>query len=225
MNWLKYLDETYNELKKSNSTKDFHFYPKNNILLTTTDLNIVFLKQTTKTKILFEDCFGRRLYLTDIDIINIISKSPQQIFLLIIKYLTNYKEKFFQNELELNLNEKIFLIGLVIPAEEKDSFESLTLLRNNFFLSDADYNISYYDLLILISLIVDKEIVVYEENQDLRKQKQLNKYIILSSFYRDRSYKELLNTLDYNTEITIDKIYYNSNISKKIDLIFEDISY
>lgn len=228
MDWLTFIDSKYNQIIVNKSSKtQFIYHLDHNLPSVTENVNFVIIKKHKKTKILFEDIHGRKLYLTDVDIINILIKAEQEIFDLIKMWLIEYEQNKFDNEIVLEIEGQSFNLPLSFPKNHCDTKENLHILMKSKFKSNADFYICYYDLMILISLIVDKEKITGEKmiNNDERKSRQLKKYIILSDFYRSGKYINDLKENEYSVEKQIDDVYFNSSIAKKIDLIFNKISF
>ncbi|MFH5185409.1 hypothetical protein ACHHV8_23690 [Paenibacillus sp. TAB 01] len=219
MTWLEWIDELYSNLKINKENKHFMYYPELKLDSVTRDVYIKFLKQNNKTRILFEDKFHRKLYLTDANIIDILSKAPEKVFQIILNWLKQCEKEEFENKIYIEIVNEKFEVPLVFPYLDTKE------LKENHFISHADFEISYYDLLILISLIVDKERIVQEKESIIRRSRQLKKFIILSSFYRDQSYSGILEKEKYNTSANIYDVYFNKYIAKKIDRIFDAIEY
>ncbi|MFS3927308.1 hypothetical protein ACL9SP_01450 [Priestia flexa] len=224
LNWLTYIDIEYAKILSGKNNKNFIYYPDHNLTAVTNGVRFVFRKQAIKTKILFEDEYGRKLYLTDVDIINIMAVAPEEIFSLMQMWLTEYEQNKFHNTFILEIGSKPFEVPLPFPEVNCDNKENLGLIASSTFKSVADFDISYHDLLILISLIVDKENVV-SENSVQRKSRQLKKFIILSNFYKSGSYRDELNEKGYPVNIPLENVYYNSNVAKQIDLIFDNLEF
>lgn len=228
MNWLTFIDNKYEQIiVNKSSERQFIYHLNHNLSSVTENINFVIIKKHKKTKILFEDNHGRKLHLTDVDIINILTKAEEEIFDLIKMWLIEYEQNKFNNEIVLEIEGQSFNLPLSFPKEHCDTKENLHILVNSKFKSNADFDICYYDLMILISLIVDKEKIAGEKrrNNDERKSRQLKKYIILSDFYRSGKYINDLKENKYSVEKQIDSVYFNSTIAKKIDLIFDGISF
>lgn len=222
MSWLEKIDELYFSIVQEKSNKNFIFYPRIKLTTITVGVDIVFRKKQRKTQVLFKDNYGRVIYLSDADIINIIVKSPREIFTIIQKYLKEYLLNVHQNNFLMELDGESFEFGFVLPECTDDNSENLEILKSSNFVTEADYEISYYDLLILISIIVDKEYIVSEFEPEVRKCRQLKKFIILSDFYRNEVYKNELESQGYEIDMPITQVYKNSKIAKKIDKIFDE---
>lgn len=225
MNWLTCIDKLYANTLLSKNNKLYIYYPVHNLIAKSENVSFVLRKQGNKTKILFEDNYGRKLYLTDVDIISILVNAPEEIFVLMQLWLREYEQNKIQNKMIFEIENHSFEIFTSFPIYSPNSKENLDLMVNCTFKCLADYDVSYYDLMLLISLIVDKEYIVSEENGSHRKSRQLKKFIVLSCFYRRGEYIEKLVEKKYPVDIAADNVYYNSTIAKKIDLIFDDFEY
>lgn len=225
MNWLTNIDIEYAKILLDKNNKHFIYYPSHNLTALTKGVGFLFRKQGNKTKILFEDEYGRKLYLTDVDIINTLVVATEEMFNLIQMWLKEYEQNKFHNKFILEIESQRFEVPLSFPEDTCNTKGNLELITDCTFKSAADLDISYHDLMILISLIVDKEKIVTEENGDQRKSRQLKKFIILSDFYRSGKYRDELILKDYPVDIPIEDVYHNSRIAKKIDLLFDDLEF
>ncbi|HDR4727487.1 hypothetical protein J0835_01525 [Bacillus cereus group sp. Sample62] len=225
MDWLTALDLLYTKEVQDKNNKKFIYSPNHNLEAISNDVSFVFRKQLRKTKILFEDGYGRKIYLTDVDIINIMAEAPENIFVIMQNWLREYEKNKFENLLVLEVEGRSFEVGFAMPKETDENHEDIKLFKTATFKSVADFDVSYYDLMILISLIVDKEYVVSESSATIRKSRQLKKFIILSSFYRSKNYGDILKEKGYDVDLRISDVYHNSKIAKEIDLIFNQIEF
>ncbi|MBN3553032.1 hypothetical protein JYA63_02015 [Fictibacillus nanhaiensis] len=225
MNWLTNLDTLYASSVEKKNNKQLIYYPLVNIKCATEGVEFIFRKKNRKTQILFKDEYGRRVYLTDVDIINILVEAKDKIFTLIHQSLVNYLIEKHQNKLIWEIENKTFESGFVMPEYSDQNKEDLELLKKHTFNTVADFEVSYYDLLVLISLIVDKEYVVNEVDAEIRKARQLKKFIVLTTFYRNYHYAQELEENGYNVGLKIEQVYYNKSIAKEIDKVFDKIKF
>lgn len=225
MNWLLNMDVEYTKVIRGKNNRFFIYYPNHNLTATTEGVYFVLSKKEQKTRILFEDGFGRRLYLTDVDIIKSLVNAPEEIFSIIIAWMKEHEQDKIENKLVLNIESNSFEIPLSFPISTTNTKKELDLIMHNTFKTDADFSINYHDLMILISLIVDKELVVSEDNGTQRKSRQLKKFIVLSEYYRNGKFRGELIKKRYPVDPPIECVYYNAIIAKKIDKIFDDLEF
>ncbi|MFJ6413911.1 hypothetical protein ACIQLG_14075 [Terribacillus saccharophilus] len=224
MNWLNKIDIEYAKVTKDKENKLFIYYPNHNLLAMTEGVKFIFSKQGYKTKILFEDEYGRRLYLTDVDIINIIVSAKEEVFLLLQRWMIEHEQNKFDHKILLEIEKEPFELPLSVPNKSCEK-EILDSIAHCTFETAADFSINYIDLMILISLIVDKEMIVSEANGHQRKSRQLKKFIILSEYFRSGKYKDQLNEKNFLIDTPIENIYFDSKVAKKIDLMFDELEY
>ena len=76
----------------------------------------------------------------------------------------------------------------------------------------------------MLNLIIEKENLA-DQNKGFRKKRQIIKYIVLSSFYRNGDFREILETEGYDiSSEDIHGVYTSKTIQKKIDLVFNKLS-
>jgi len=222
MSWLAKIDNLYAFTLQNKNNKKFIFYPSVKLISKTVGVNFIFRKTLRKTQVLFQDSYGRSVYLADVDIIKIIVQSPEEVFFLIQKYLKEYLQNEHQNNSIMELEGESFTFGFVLPECKIENEKNIEILKSLTFKTIADFKISYYDLMLLISIIVDKEYIVSEYNPEIRKSRQLKKFIILSNFYRNQNYRKELETNGYDVTVPITSVYKDSRIAKGIDKVFDE---
>lgn len=224
--WISYLDKEYNIKKRDSNNIRYIYYPEIKITTDSENVNLIFRKiDNIKTQFIFKDNYGRAIYFTDVDIIKIMVFSEIQVFKIFDKIfletIRNFdKEKILLVEYEMNGIEFHYLdfFGYLLTEEE------IELLLKNSFENVSDMKINYKDLLLLISLILNKEYLIDNERSLVRVHRQLKKFLILMNFYRFQKYKDLLVEKNYNVDVKIDEVYYNNNVAKQLDLIFDQIT-
>ncbi|MGG0667001.1 hypothetical protein ABE073_00480 [Lederbergia citrisecunda] len=219
MSWLLKIDSLYSSILSHKENKNYIFYPKIEIETKTKDVDLIFRKRRRKTQFLFKDKYNRSIYLTDVDIIKIIVEADSKFFFIIINFLIGYLEDKYQNISSIIIDDESYDFDLLFPVDKAG--KEIQLLIENTFLNRADFFISYYDLLILISLIVSKEKLVSDSEGETRKRRQIKKFVVLASFYKTGQFKNELKEIGYNTEKSLSEVYSSSSIAKKVDLIFD----
>ncbi|WP_144787618.1 hypothetical protein [Lysinibacillus fusiformis] len=216
-NWLKYIDELFKN--KNNNNRDFIYYPNCFLKLSTNNVNMVFHKNNWKTKLLFEDINKRKIYFSDQDIINILIESPIDVFEVIIEVCKDVViNQFGDNKMFFFIEGKDFYLPFPNITTEQE-----TLLCVNKYNCDADFEITYYDLTILIFMIVHKEFIsAKSSNQLVMQNRQLKKFIILSLFYKKGEYKQDLEKAGYDTAFPIEEVY-KGRYMKQVDALFDGI--
>lgn len=248
MNWLSLLDEKYEELKsKGHLDKEYFYYPEVNIDRKDTTIQFLFLKQR-KTKILLQDRYERKLYLTDADIISMLVKLDDELFNNIILSFKNYYKKEKLSKLCLQIEGKQVLIDSLYF--EKEFIEETPKI---FIDTKADFQINLYDLIVLVNIVLDKEKQFQEiskkvllrkigkskesgkgdtknesllENwdQDFRVKKQLAKFISLSGYYKRNEFRTFLSEIKYDlTKESIYDVYRKSSLQLSIDKSFSEL--
>ncbi|MCY8725158.1 hypothetical protein P8850_14975 [Bacillus inaquosorum] len=220
--WINHLDFLYSTNIIYRNNPSFYFYPDIKINVESENINIIYRKKANKTQILFGDGYGRRTYLSDVDIINIIVHSEDNIYNVICEILKLYISDQLTKEVEFQIGGERFYYNSIIREDyEKDKID---ILRFNSFVTTADLHIKYIDLITLISLIINKEFLVDVLRGNDRVLRQSKKFFILSEFYKKGNYSGKLEELNYDTSKKIEEVYYKSTIAKKTDKIFEDIT-
>lgn len=217
-NWLKFIDELFN--KNNNNNKNYIYYPNCLLKLSSNNVKMVLHKNNWKTKFLFEDTNNRKIYFSDQDIINILIESPTDVFDIIIEVCTDVViNQFGENKMVFCIEEKDFYFFFPNITREQE-----TLLNINKFNCDADFEITYYDLTILIFMIVHKEFIsAISSKQLVMRNRQLKKFIILSLFYRKGEYKHALQEAGYDTAFPIEQVY-KGRYMKEEDELFDKIN-
>ncbi|VEF46689.1 Uncharacterised protein [Bacillus freudenreichii] len=230
MNWLRYLDKKYKEMKREEGIeKNYYFYPETNIN-TSGKIEILFLKQR-KTKYLFKDQYNRKLYLSDADIIEIIIGLENNIFIEVNQHLLKL---YFGEEVadfKFEIDDYSFTSkGIYIPHDTQEKYKGIELNTK------ADMPISLFDLITLINLILAKELQYSEFLQEKKAEvkeefdplhrfkRQIVKFVSLAGFYKNKEYEDFLREINYNTdENSIHDVYTNKS-SQKIDVCFNDVN-
>lgn len=224
--WISYLDNKYTFKRKGSNNKRYIYYPEIKIPTDSENVNLIFRKIShNKTQFIFKDNYGRAIYFTDVDIIKIIVSSDIQVFNIFSKVfleiISNFdREKVLLVEYEMNGDKFCYLDFF----KNRLTKEEIELLFTRSFENVSDMKITYKDLLLLVSLIINKEYLVDNERGLVRIHRQLKKFFILMNFYRSKKYKDLLMEKNYNVDVKIDEVYYNNNVAKKLDLIFDEIT-
>lgn len=219
--WINYLDRMYIVNAKESNNSSFYYYPYIDINVESENINLIFRKKADKTQFLFIDNNGRKLYLSDVDIINIITSSEVDIYNTILEVLLTYITKLNAEEKEFKVNDEIFYYNSILTSHHNIS--TLDVLFNNTFESEADLTIKYIDLVTLISLIINKEYLVDHSRSDDRTLRQAKKFYVLSKFYKENQYEDKLRQLKFDTSKSIEEIYNNNKIAKSVDKIFGEI--
>lgn len=217
-NWLKYLDGLYKSKRTQETDSSYFFYPRTSLKSSKEKIEFITLKQF-HTKFIFGDEYGRRVYLTDADIVGLIAQFNEKDFSLVIEALKKlYKaeeEQIFEFEIE---NKSFSIPKLPFEDEILDYFKQIDIVTK------ADITISFYDFIVLLNLIIEKENLA-DQNKGFRKKRQIIKYIVLSSFYRNGDFREILETEGYDiSSEDIHGVYTSKTIQKKIDLVFNKLS-
>ncbi|WP_404460375.1 hypothetical protein [Sutcliffiella horikoshii] len=220
--WINHLDSLYNKTALNSNNPSYYYYPDIQIEIESVNLKLIYRKHT-KTQILFGDCFGRRTYLSDVDIINIIVSSEDEVYSVICEILMLYIRNPITDDVNFKINNQDFYYKSIIQRNYNN--DKLNILRMNFFETTGDLNIKYIDLITLINLIINKEFLMDVFRGTDRVLRQSKKFLILSKFYRDREYSEELQNIGYDTSLSIEEVYYNNKVGKKIDLLFDKFSF
>ncbi|WP_100619046.1 hypothetical protein [Bacillus cereus] len=220
--WIKHLDSLYVENSVNKNNPSFYYYPDIKIEIESTDINLIYRKLKQKTKIFFGDCYGRKVYLSDVDIIKIIVDSEDTVYEVICEILMMYINDPTATEVNFKINDQDFYYKSIIKEDfDKDKLE---ILRLSSFETTADLTIKYIDLITLINLIINKEFLVDIARGTDRVLRQSKKFLILSKFYKENKYADALKAFGYKTSKKIEEVYYNSSIAKKHDVIFDKIA-
>ena len=201
MNFLSKIDKIYNIHKYNESTgvTDDNFISYIDYIPTNFNVTKEFLiKKQKKSKLLIVDR-KQRIYLSDIDIINIILKLEENdFFWLMDKFVKLYRNEGFIIESELGNSNIIEYKG--IPEYSTDK-------KLNIF---TDSEISINDLIYLMNFIFAKDYVWgdYTNNIDLINS-TLRKYLSLSDY--NSKYK-------INAKESSEK--YLKDINENIELLF-----
>lgn len=217
--WIEFLDTMYNTQIFGKNNKAFYYYPKIDFDIHTHGVQLTFRKQYRKTIILFKDIFGRTVYLTDVDIINIITEADHEIYEIFCEILSEYILHDTKKEISFKINDDDYFYYHIYSDEEK-----VELLKEHSFMTSADFELKYIDLLTLISLIINKEFLVDSERGTLKSNRQAKKFYILSKFYKEKLYYDELSSINYKVSKKINEVYYNNKIGKEIDVIFDKIT-
>jgi hypothetical protein len=221
--WINHIDKLFYANSKNSNNPQFYYYPDIQMEIESENINIIFRKLEKKTQILFGDNFGRKTYLSDVDIIKIIVTSEREVYEVICDILKLFILNPITEEINFNINNEDFYYKSIIKGDYNQS--KIEILRMSFFETTADINIKYIDLITLISLIINKEFLVDLARGSDRVIRQSKKFLILSEFYKENKHLEELQRYGYDTSVTIDEVYFNSSIAKKIDVIFDKISF
>ena len=77
----------------------------------------------------------------------------------------------------------------------------------------------------MLNLIIEKENLA-DQNKGFRKKRQIIKYIVLSSFYRNGDFREILETEGYDiSSEDIHGVYTSKTIQKKLILYLISLVY
>jgi len=220
--WINSLDRYYRSHANNRNNSKFYYYPDVQIDIESEHVSIIYRKLDRKTQILFGDIYGRRTYLSDVDIINIIVSSDIEIYNVICEILISYISNPITEDIKFIINDQDFYYKSII----KNNFDKdkLDILRMNSFETITDLKIKYIDLIILISLIINKEFLVDLLRGEDRVLRQSKKFLILSKFYKEDKYLNELKQEGYEISKKIEKVYYNNSIAKEIDVIFDKIT-
>lgn len=220
--WINHLDSLYIENSVNKNNPLFYYYPDIQMEIESTDINLIYQKLKQKTKIFFGDYYGRKVYLSDVDIIKIIVSSENNVYEVICDILMLYINTPITTEVNFKINDQDFYYQSIIKKDyDKDKLE---ILRLNSFETTADLTIKYIDLITLINLIINKEFLVDISRGTDRVLRQSKKFLILSKFYKENKYADVLKNFGYKTSLKIEEVYYNSSIAKKHDVIFDKIA-
>ncbi|MCM3667914.1 hypothetical protein M3181_02720 [Mesobacillus maritimus] len=219
--WINYLDTLYTSNSVNRNNQLFYYYPNLEINIESDNIDLIYRKQEKKTQFLFGDLFGRRVYLSDIDIINLIVKSNEKVYSVICDILRLYIKDPQGEDVIFKINGQNFYYKSIV-SENYDQ-NKLEILRKECFETSADLSIKYIDLVTLMSLIINKEFLVDVFRENNRILRQSKKFLILSNFYREQLFHEELQRLGYDTSKKIEDVYYN-NYAKHLDVIFEKIT-
>lgn len=217
--WINHLDDMYRKSKINRNNPKFYYYPKIEIKTESNNIHIIYRKQE-KTQILFGDIYGRRAYLSDVDIINIIVNAELEVYEIICDILMLYISNPVIEEVEFKINDQEYYYRSIIPASYENN--KINVLRTNSFETGSDIKIKYIDLITLISLIINKEFLVDVLRGHDRVLRQSKKILVLSKFYREKQYIDELQKLKYDTSKNIEEVYFNNKIAKSLDIIFDD---
>ncbi|HFJ9445928.1 hypothetical protein JOY40_02660 [Bacillus tropicus] len=223
LEWIQHLDAlfTTNASAIYRNNPSFYYYPDVQIEIESDNINIICRKLEDRTRFLFGDCYGRRIYFTDVDIINIIVGSQKKVYDVICDILMLYIKNPITEEVNFKINDQDFYYKSIV-GNGYDKVK-LEVLKLNSFETTADLNIKYIDLITLISLIINKEFLVDISRGTDRVLRQAKKFLVLSKFYKENKYLVELKSLGYPFE-KIEKVYYNSSIAKELDVIFDKIT-
>lgn len=222
--WIQYLDKEYIEHKKlvETNNKEYFYFPNIKLSLVTQGLYIIFKKYEKKTQFIIQDEYLRNLYLTDIDIINIIINSKEHIYNLIIEILYNFvSEPIFEKEIFL-INNKEFYLYKIIQSELLKN--KINILESEDFLTRADFRLKYIDLITLIGLIISKEYLFSPNETNFRHIRQAKKYYVLSKAFREGKYIKELKSREIDCSKGLNYIYRQKGSIVTIDQIFDDFT-
>lgn len=217
--WINHLDSLYNLNALNRNNPFYYYYPDIHIEIESDNLELVYRKQGNKTQILFGDCYGRKIYLSDVDIIKTIVRSENEVYDVICEILILYISNPITEDVKFKINNEDFYYKSIIQGNYNK--DKLNILRTSTFETTADLNIKYIDLITLINLIINKEFLVDVLRETDRVLRQSKKFLILSKFYREKKYLDDLQKLGYNTSKSIDEVYNNNKVAKTIDQIFD----
>jgi hypothetical protein len=217
MNFLSEIDKVYAKAKNSDlHSKNYYHYMDINIKNSQSHNSFLCLKQNKVKYLIIEEIDNIKLYLSDADIIDIISKMESDLFDILLDsffelYNGNCEEFVFQI-----IDKEYKSSGLKFRTEVKSKF-------NTQIETKADFPITFEDLIHLLNLILAKEI--YSMNMFdpgfNRLKRLLAKYIALSNYYRNYNndeYKKYLDTIGYDTKLeNVFAVYANEYRQKKID--------
>ncbi|WP_419393436.1 hypothetical protein [Cytobacillus praedii] len=217
MNFLIEIDKEYAKAKNSDQHYKFYYhYLDINIKNSQSHNSFLCLKQDKVKFLIIEEIDNIKLYLSDADIIDIITKLEEKSFnILINSFFELYNENNAEFVFQINGQEyKTF--GLKFDSKDKYVF-------NTQIETKADFPISFEDLINLLNLIFAKEI----HSMNLfdpgfhRLKRQLAKYIALSNYYRDynnNKFKHYLENIGYNIQKdNVFSVYNNEYKQKNID--------
>ncbi|HDR5351057.1 MULTISPECIES: hypothetical protein [Bacillus cereus group] len=223
LEWIDHLDAlfTTNASTVYRNNPSFYYYPDVQIEIESDNINIICRKLEDRTRFLFGDCYGRRIYFTDVDIINIIVNSKKEVYDVICDILMLYISNPITEEVNFKISDQDFYYKSIVGnSYDRDKLE---VLKQNSFETTADLNIKYIDLITLISLIINKEFLVDMSRGTGRVLRQAKKFLILSKFYKESEFLVELKNLRYPLK-KIEDVYYNSSIAKDLDVIFDKIT-
>lgn len=214
----------YRDNKRSHYQNNYYYYVNNNLKSPIEGLDYLVLKIGRKTKFLFKDKDNRIIYLSDINIISLLIELEDEIFNEVMCYLTNFITTNSGYIFNFTLEGSNFSIPLVFPntITEQDLNRFNTLL----LVTDADIIISLYDLLVLISFIINKEEIAQKANvlKESRRKRQIKKFIILSKFYRNTEYETILKLSGYPTELDKYDVYHRHTYVTRFDKKFDSMN-
>ena len=220
--WLNYLDTLYTQNAANRNNSKFFYYPDIQIQIESNNISLIYRKFYRKTQILFGDVYGRRIYFSDVDIINIIVNSEKSVFEVICEILKLYINNPFTEDIKFKINNEEFYYKSIIKNDYDKG--KLDILKNTTFETPSDLIIKYIDLITLISLIINKEYLVDHQRGNERILRQTKKFYILSKFYKEGFYSDELKQLGYVTTEKLEEVYSNWNDSKEIDKIFDNFT-
>lgn len=220
--WINHLDILYAKNAVHRNNPSFYYYPEIQFEIESDNIKIIFRKLDEKTQFLFGDCYGRKVYFSDVDIIKIIVESENEVYDVICDILMLYICNPITEEVNFKIYDQDFFYQSII-RDDYDK-EKLDILRMHSFNTTADITIKYIDLITLISLIINKEFLVDFSRGNNRALRQSKKFLILSKFYKENKYLYELNQLGYNTSKRIEEVYYKGSNANKLNAVFDKIS-
>ncbi|WP_226701144.1 hypothetical protein [Priestia aryabhattai] len=225
MNFLNNLDVEYRNFNTQGEKlydRGYYHYQQVNFKDSYSNSTFWCLKQRKTRFIIVEELHNVKLYLTDADIIELITDLEIEVFNMLIEsfhqlYL-GYGEEF-----SFRIGEEEYsTLGLKFSEDEKKFYFSSQIETK------ADVLISFEDLVYLLNLILAKEEAAMNLTKEIsfnRSKRQLAKYIVLSKFYRneDKVCEEYLKEINYNYELPdIRSVYNNDRKQRHIDRKFND---
>lgn len=220
MNFLKTIDQNNEEDRRKNKVQDnnseYRYYEKVIPLDFHSEIDFTFLKVRKKIKILM--CFGTtKIYLSDLDIIKIITEMHEEA----IKWFINNLINLYKNK---GVVFKFSTCGLTVEGEGLPYEEGE--IKVNLF---SDNEIHINDFIFVLNLILLKDELATQQQgpknwRDIIKI-TLCKYISLIKFYglHDDTMKKVLCDLDYPVEKCLDDVYSSYSELIRINKIFENI--
>jgi|GEM_PF-1320893 len=224
MHFLEYLDKQYINYKEANGipkmNKQYRYYeeviPENT---NDNDQKFEMLKIGDKSKILI--CFkSLRVYLSDLDILNIILKLPEDEINWFINEFVNICNKQYTS-FEFEISNKKFR-GIGLPYKE-----STTKIR-----IQCDNEVSINSIIFIVNIILTKDLLgtlkLRRSNNEIKKNKDLlkttiYKYISLLKYYyfKDENIASYLKNIEYPIDEELDNVFCSYEKTKKINRLFE----
>ncbi|HEY5587525.1 MAG TPA: hypothetical protein VIK86_01060 [Candidatus Paceibacterota bacterium] len=225
MNFLEYLDEQYTTNKKENkipeTNKRYMYYEK----IISKDIDedcqkFELLKIGNKTKILI--CFkSLRVYLSDLDILNIILKLPENEFNWFIDEFIKICKKQY-SIFDFEISSKKFK-GIGLPFKE-----STTKI-----LMHSDNKVAINSFIFIINIILTKDLLgtlkLRRSKDEIKKSKDLlkitiYKYIALLKYYHNENEKITcyLKEIEYPTDEKLNDVFSSYEKTREINKVFQN---